>query len=243
MTEWTTDSPKLSSVMPSLSSAFGHTLTLEAFQYLAFNDSKNRSFCRSNILTDVTAFGHYSVGTTKTVTTHFLLISSCMRLPCCTAIEYGRSANVSPTSVRLQLLYTSYLMSDESWIRANSPCSLSNTCKSERDRTLNNTPTERCGGQRAGRVLRLRSRKLPGKSNQWTREINLTVRPRFSTSNRTKPKGPKEKRAENQWIFFLLRMKEKRFKTVVRRYLRRDLWPTEYALRNDNASVLVGEYC
>lgn len=46
----TFDLPRLSNVIPSLSSAFGHMLTLEAFQYLAFNDSKNRSFCKSNIL-------------------------------------------------------------------------------------------------------------------------------------------------------------------------------------------------
>lgn len=45
-----TSLPKLSNVIPSLSSAFGHMLTLEAFQYLAFKNSKNRSFCKSNIL-------------------------------------------------------------------------------------------------------------------------------------------------------------------------------------------------
>lgn len=100
-----TSLPKLSNVIPSLSSAFGHMLTLEAFQYLAFKNSKNRSFCKSNILKKKKSTRISSLRrVTSRCSTYFLLISSCMRLPCWTAIEYGLSANVSPTSVRLQLL-------------------------------------------------------------------------------------------------------------------------------------------
>lgn len=59
---------------------------------------------------------------------YFLLISSCRWLPCWTAIAYGCSANVSPTSVRLQLRDTSYRICAASWINANFPSSWSITC-------------------------------------------------------------------------------------------------------------------
>lgn len=60
--------PKLSNVMPSLSSELAHSALADWFQYLPDNISKNRSFCSSNIV---------------------MLNSSCNWLPCWMANAYG----------------------------------------------------------------------------------------------------------------------------------------------------------
>lgn len=71
----------------------------------------------------------YLIKIKKNLIKDFLLISSCKWLPCCTAMAYGCSANTSPTSVKLQFFVTSYFISEESWINANSAFSLSITWK------------------------------------------------------------------------------------------------------------------